>query len=390
MKNITPKKPPKDQREKLVLLGLVELYLKTGSPIGSNTLRENGFENISSATIRNYFVRLEEEGYLKQQHSSGGRTPTSLALKLYAQSHLESSASQDKENELLYAKLVRQSRGIAAYLQEAAEIISEKTGCAVFLSAPRFDQDFVLDIKLLSIDQNRCLCVLVTDFGMVHTEILHTEKKLSNFSLKRLEAYFHWRITGIDKPELSSDEEKIATRFYREIMLRHIVSYNNFTAEDIYKTGFSKLLSYPDFNNTLSLASGLSLFENPNTMRTMLGECCKANSLLCWIGDDLHEHAPQVSSCSVIAIPYRINQTVVGALAILGPLRISYPRLFSILKTASDAITETLTRSMYKFKITFRQPEAPHLDYKKSAGPRDTPHGLLVENQTEEFGAFHE
>ncbi len=388
MKNITPKKPPKDQREKLVLLGLVELYLKMGSPIGSNTLRDNGFENLSSATIRNYFAKLEETGYLKQQHSSGGRIPTPLAFKLYAQAHLETPASENKENQLLYTRLVKQSREIASYLQEVAEVVSEKTGCAVFLSAPRFDQDFILDIKLLNINNNRCLCVLITDFGIVHTEQLYTEKKLSNFSLKRIESYFHWRITGIDKPELSEDEEKIASHFYREIMLRHIVNYTNFTAEDIYKTGFSKLLNYPDFNNATALASGLSLFENPNSMRSMLSECCKANNLLCWIGDDLHEHAPQVTACSVIAIPYRINQTIAGALAILGPLRISYRELFGIMKTASDAITETLTKSMYKFKITFRQPQTSHIDLKNSSHAADSAHCLLLENKNADLGVF--
>lgn len=369
-----------------MLLGLVELYLKLGAPIGSNTLRENGFENLSSATIRNYFGKLEEDGYLKQQHSSGGRVPTTSAFKLYAESHLATSgaaSAQDKENQALYTKLVKQSREIAAYLQQTAEVLSEVTGCAVFLSAPRFDQDFIQDIKLVSIDATRCLCVLVTDFGMVHSELLHTEKKLSNFSLKRMEGYFHWRVTGIDKPDLSEEEEKIAARFYREIMLRHIVNYTNFTAEDIYKTGFSKLLNYPDFNNASALASGLSLFESPTSMRALLSECSKAGSLLCWIGDDLHTHAPHVSSCSVLAIPYRINQTIAGSLAILGPLRISYPRLFNILKTASDAITETLTRSMYKFKITFRQPQPPHLDFKNASGSCDVAHCLLLDDKTD-------
>ncbi len=373
MKNLTPKKPAKDQREKSVLLGLVELYLKTGAPIGSNTLRDNGFESLSSATIRNYFAKLEEGGFLKQQHSSGGRIPTPLAFKVYAQEHL---GSQKKEDRDLFKKLSRQTREVAAYLQEVAELISEKSRCAVFLSAPRFDQDFVLDVKLMGIDQSRCLCVIITDFGIVHTEILHTEKKLSNFTLKRIESYFHWRITGIDKPELSHDEEALAARYYKEIMLRHIVSYTNFSAEDVYKTGFSKLLQYSDFNNATALASGLSLFESPDTMRRLLNACKSSNDLCCWIGEDLQQHAPNVTSCAVLAIPYRINQTTVGSLAILGPLRIPYQELFEILQTASSAITETLTKSMYKFKITFRQPQASHLDFKTY--PSES---LLLENK---------
>lgn len=376
MKTILQKKPPKDQREKLVLLGLVELYLKLGSPIGSNTLRENGFENLSSATIRNYFVRLEEAGFLKQQHSSGGRIPTSQAFKLYADAHLTAPKVEEKEGKLLRSKLLKQSREIARYLQEAAELISEVTQCAVFLSAPRFDQDFVLDIKLLAIDANRCLCVLITDFGIVHTEVLHTEKKLSNFSLKRIEGYFHWRITGMDKPALNEEEEGIASNFYREIMLRHIVHYTNFSQEDVYKTGFSKLLNYPDFNNATSLASGLSLFESSETMRSLLGACTKENKLSCWIGEDLEQHAAHVSSCSVLAIPYKINQTTVGAIAILGPHRIPYRRLFGILEAASTYISEALTKSMYKFKITFRQPEPSSISFKNQS------HAMLLEDKS--------
>src|SRR5579871_5412365 len=140
MKTLVRRKPPKDQREKLILLGLVDLYLETGKPVGSNTLRENGFENLSSATIRNYFSKLEEEGYLKQQHSSGGRIPTHLAFQIYARTHLQSSLLDEKEKKALCAKLVRETREIASFLHHAADVISEETKCAVFLSAPRFDQ----------------------------------------------------------------------------------------------------------------------------------------------------------------------------------------------------------------------------------------------------------
>ena len=360
LKAITPKKPAKDHRERLILLGLVELYLETGKPIGSNTLKENGFENLSSATIRNYFSKLEEAGYLVQHHSSGGRIPTHLAFKLYAKTQLLQPIIHEKDKQLLKTELTKETREIATYLQHAAEVISDLTGCALFLSAPRFDHDFILDIKLVSIDHSRCLCILVTDFGLVHTEILYTDKRLSNFSLKRIEGYLHWRISGLEKPEINPEEETIASRFYKEIMLRHIVNYSNFSTEDLYKTGFSNLLNYPDFNNASALASGLALFENRADLNALLKECTANNQLSCWIGDDLPSQSASAPSCSVIAIPYRIHQSTVGAIALLGPNRIPYKRLFGILETASEYISESLTRSSYKFKIAFRQPNQAH------------------------------
>jgi len=375
MKPIALQKPPKDDREKSVLLGLVELYLESGKPIGSNTLRENGFDHLSSATIRNYFVKLEEGGYLKQQHSSGGRIPTPLAYKLYAQPQLTQGFLSPIQEKELDAQLKKETREIASYLQHSAEVISNMSQCALFLSAPRFDQDFLLDIKLVTIDNNRCLCILITDFGLIHTEVLYAEKKLSNFSLKRIEAYCHWRLTKLDKPNLDENEEKLAKQLYNEIMLRHIINYTHFSAEDIYKTGFSKLLHYPDFNDATSLAAGLSLFENPGHLRQLLQECCKTDSLNCWIGDDLSRLTGTHAACSVIAIPYYINHTSVGAIALLGPNRIPYRQLFGLLKTASNYISESLTRSLYKFKINFRKPHPPSLD--------QTPR-LLLKDQTEE------
>lgn len=73
----------KQEKESQVLVGLIELFIKNGKPIGSNTLKESSFEHLSSATIRNYFFKLEEQGFLSQQHSSGGRVPTDLAYKFY-------------------------------------------------------------------------------------------------------------------------------------------------------------------------------------------------------------------------------------------------------------------------------------------------------------------
>src|SRR5947207_2890936 len=146
LKPVTLKRVKKSERERYVLLGLVELYLKTGQPIGSNTLKDAGFHDLSSATIRNYFANLEEAGYLKQQHISGGRVPTPLAYKLYADENLGKGIVNEKEEKQL-KELRQETREIAAYLQQAAERLSQLTGYAVFLSAPRFDHDFILDIK---------------------------------------------------------------------------------------------------------------------------------------------------------------------------------------------------------------------------------------------------
>ncbi len=367
----------------MILFGLVDLYLQSGKPIGSNTLRENGFEALSSATIRNYFAKLEEDGFVKQQHSSGGRIPTALAYKVYAEAHSDKPRIALEEKKEIARLLKKETREVASYLLQAAEKISDITACAVFLSAPRFDQDFILDIKLVYIDERRLLCVLITDFGIIRTEVLHTDKKQSSFTLKRLESYFHWRLTGIEKPTLDPDEETLGARLYKEVMLRHIVSYTNFSAEDLFQAGFSKLLAYPDFNDAAALASGLALFENKQMLRKLLSTTCESGKMCCWIGDDLLPFSPEATSCSVIAIPYRINQSLCGAFGILGPNRIPYRELFGQLGQISESISESLTKSVYKFKISFRSPKPSSLEFQKNnPGFLDQSQTLLLEDKT--------
>jgi len=356
-KSVALKKTGKEERQERVLNALVEQYIKTGKPIGSHTLKESGFSDLSSATIRNYFATLEDQGYLTQQHSSGGRLPTHSAFKFYALQHLESRAIT-RENQELCQKLSRnESRGIAGYLQQAAELLSLVTNCAVFLSAPRFDHDFITALKLVGLDQSRCLCVMITDFGVIQTELIYVDIKLSAFAIKRMEEYFQWRLTGIQKPEnLEPEEELLGQKIYNELMLRYLVGYSNFTDEEIYRTGFSKLISYPEFQDAAILSSSLSLFENTHSMRLLLKESASLNTLKVWIGEDLLNHTSATPNCTVAAIPYYINQRAVGALGILGAVRIPYKEIFALLHAFSESISTALTRNIYKFKIKYRQP----------------------------------
>ena len=356
IRSVAVKRAGKQDRERKVLLALVEYYIQTGHPVGSNTLKEVGIGDLSSATIRNYFAGLEEEGYLTQTHTSGGRIPTFLGYRSYAENYIDADPFSFSGLDLRHLKQF-DSREITLFLQEAAESLSKLSRCAVFLSAPRFDHDFITLIKLIPLDITRCLCVLVTDFGVVKTEILHLPENTSPATITRIERYFHWRLTGVEEKEhLEPQEELIAQNFYNELMLRYVVGYSNFIDEELYRTGFSRLLTHSDFEETSLLTSGLSLFENVHAMRLLLKECTALERLKCWIGDDLDRFVSH-SNCTVIAIPYSIHHKIVGAIGILGPVRLPYRTLFNTLRQFADCITETLTRNIYKFKISYRHPE---------------------------------
>jgi heat shock gene repressor HrcA len=371
LKSLTSKKPSKNDREQAVLLGLVELYLELGKPIGSQTLQDHGFESLSSATIRNYFSKMESQGLLKQQHTSGGRIPTARAFRLYADAFQDQGIIEQNQEDILQHLLKKETQEIAAILHKAAEAFSDITQCAVFTSSPRFDQDFIQNVKLILLDPQKILAVLITDFGLVRTETIYLDRPIKDNFLSICEKYFLWRMSKGDKLLFENEADaKMAQRIYNEVIVRHVVGYVNFSSEDIFRTGLSKLLAYPEFNDPTALATSLRLLENSAHMQTLLRQCCQKGRLTSWIGDELAPYIPAGAECAVIAIPYRINQTISGAIGLLGPMRIPYRNLFGLIQLFSEQISDLLTRSVYKFKITYRQPsilDARQLDVEETS-----------------------
>ena len=363
LKPVALKKANKKEREYRVLLGLVELYMRDPKPVGSNTLRDNGFQALSSATLRNYFASLEDQGFLQQQHSNGGRIPTDLAYQAYAESCLERASPEDTDKlRLKELQSKPESREIANFLQEAAELLSDLSHCGVFVSAPRFDHDFVTDLRLVAVDHQRCVAIIVTDFGLIQSHVLRTVERLSSFDVKRLEAYFRWRLTGQGEApaELTKAEHELGHQFYSEVMVRYLAGYSNFVQEDLYRTGFSQLLAYPEFGDAVSLAKGLALFENPEALRALLTDGVASGKTRTWIGGELNEAQKVGDEYAVMVVPYRIHQTYVGSIGILGPMRLDYCRLYGLLEGLAETVSDQLTRSCHKFQIAYRQPEVGH------------------------------
>ena len=361
LKTLDSKISKKSGRDQKILMPFVELFIKKGQPIGSNTLKQAGLKDLSSATIRNYFIKLEKEGFLQQAHASSGRTPTEKAYQAYAAYQVTKANDNNTWHFSLNEELDQyEGKEVVYYLKQLIETLSEISKTSVFISAPRFDHDRILHVKLVALDHHRCVCIIVTDFGQINTEVLYTKHKLTTFSVKRLEQYFDFRLQGIDGTEepkdLSEAELSLAKYFFNEVLVRYIVGYSNFKQEEIYHTGFSKLLCYPDFDTPETLAHGLSIFENPSIIQSISRQCQLNNELSYWIGDQLHTFDKRLKHCTIIAIPYQINQAVSGTLGLLGPLRLPYPKLFSLIQCYADNISKVLTKNIFNHQIIFRKP----------------------------------
>jgi heat-inducible transcriptional repressor len=371
LKRAESKRLTKDEKEKAVLFSLVKSYIMENKPIGSSFLQESSLKDISSATIRNYFSKLEKDGFLEQKHTSGGRIPTYRAYRAFVDMLLENQSPFIDRIENTPKKLDNETKEISNFLKKVLEDLSNKTNLCAFFSCPRFDHDFIQNIKLVKIDDEKIICIVITDFGVIKTETLFTEHNLKDKEIDLLEKFFLWRLSKADKPK-KMDEKllSIAKKFYNEIIIRHVVSYTNSATEEIERTGLSKLFNYEEFEDPKILANGLSIFENSSNLHKILDSCCIENKLTCFIGKELESIDIEVKEVGIIAIPYKINQITAGAIALLGPMRLDYDKLINTLKAYAEYITETLTKSVYKYKISFSKTTSKRkdilLDYEKS------------------------
>lgn len=349
----------KEQRIQSVLIALIELYLKIGKPIASQTLKDECFPELSSATIRNYFTTLEEEDYLTQQHASAGRIPTEKAFRTYVDLKRHSTLLSKEDQSFLSSLLFVETREIASFLNQSVEALSSLARCPVFLTAPRFDRDRLKTIRLVELDAKRYLAALISDFGTVETELFFSPKRFSSIALRRLEEWLTARLTGSNLPALTDNEEaSFATHLYNELALRHIVHYTTFNDADIYRAGFARLLEMPEFHDPSLLSETLALFEKNSPIRRLLAETLKKGDLCVWLGSELAPYMRCAAPASLIAIPYMIDQKRVGTLAFLGPDRQDYARLFAISRKAAELIGQTLSQSIARYEISFREPLA--------------------------------
>jgi heat-inducible transcriptional repressor len=353
------KRPPKSQRELAVLMACVEQYIKSGRPVGSHTLKEVASAELSSATIRNYFSALEEGGYLKQHHASGGRVPTEKAYRLYLTNLLE-----DEEVERASLSLVNkeeleiEGQEVSAFLQKAGEWLSERLGLSLFLSFPRFDQDYLIRIRGVVIDHARILFALVTQFGELFSEVLPLKERLSSQAVLRMESYFDWKLRGspVGECPIVGKEAVFAEGYFQELMLRYIVKHTSFVDEEIFRCGFTHLLRYPEFQDPALLSNGLGLFENGRKMRHLLREAVTQKGLTFWLGRELDLIQVGLEEGALIAMPYRIAHKPVGAFALLAPLRFDYKEILTVLLPFIERVGEVLTETVYHYRLSYRLP----------------------------------
>jgi heat-inducible transcriptional repressor len=359
---IMNKHDKKYNRRLEVLRELVESYIKEYAPVSSDRICRNLNMSVSAATVRNTLSELDELEWTTQPHSSSGRVPSWKAYRAYVDTLKKSDFSiknYTKSFEDGLDGFEMSYLDIVPALQRMTSIISEISGYCGMALSPRFENDFIRQIKLVPLDFSRFLVALISDFGLVTTEIMQMNRKIGFFSQKRIEDYLNERLQGAsdasEPPAVIYDEEekKAADEVYNEIVLKYLINLRPQKSSEIFIEGIGRLFNDPEMQTPKAMQSVIEFFENRDDITGIMRNAVKSEGVYVRISEEIKTGGSGKSGFSLIAAPYEVGSLNVGAVGILGSMRMNYRELMPLVGQAADFLTKRMALSFRKPRLAF-------------------------------------
>ncbi len=346
-----PLPPGLDARSAAVLREIVEQYVETGEPVGSRTLSRRLPLNLSPATIRNVMADLTDTGLLYAPHTSAGRLPTDLGLRLFVDGLLQFGELSDDERGSISAALEASGRSLEDTLSDASSMLSGLSAAAGLVLAPK-SEGALRHIEFVPLGSGRALVVLVAADGHVENRVIETPPGLPPSALQQAGNYLNNRLAGRGLAELrvTVGEELAANRTELDALSAQVVASGlaTWTGEgarggNLIVRGQGRLLA--DVTQIERLAAIQMLFERLETQETMLKllELAETSEgVRIFIGSESGLFG--TSGVSMVVAPARSEGSgrIVGAIGVIGPTRINYGRIIPVVDYTARVIGRLL------------------------------------------------
>ncbi len=346
----SPTLPPGlDPRSAAVLREIVEQYVATGEPVGSRTLSRRLPIALSPATIRNVMADLTDAGLLFAPHTSAGRLPTDLGLRLFVDGLLQFGSLADEEREAISTALEARGRSLEDTLAEASTMLAGLAGAAGLVLAPKSD-GAVRHIEFVPLGPGRALVILVGADGTVENRVIEIPPGLPPSALTQAGNFLNARLSGRSLAELrrvvSADMAEDRTQL--DALTTQVVEAGlaTWTGEgrggSLIVRGQARLLS--EVTQIANLAAIQALFERLERQETMLRllELAEASDgVRIFIGAESGLFG--AGGVSMVVAPARNEaDRIVGAIGVIGPTRINYGRIIPVVDYTARVIGRLL------------------------------------------------
>lgn len=339
-----------EQRRNKILEIVIDAYITTATPVGSELISRKLRSSLSPATIRHIMVALEKDGLLEQPHTSAGRVPTDHGYRVYVDSVMERRPPSPEELRQLELLIDPHDEDLERLLERASAALAHLSQEAAFVVAPTVKQSRVKQIELVPVSVRKLLCVLIANEEMVASRVVEVEEPMSRDEMGALVRFLNAELTGVSCDELLDSLERrlLAERdsVYHLIrrslsILQHVLSVES--EDRLLLEGVSYVVSQPEFSRHPDKAHELLRhLEAQQEFVHGLRQDLVSDGVRVRIGREIL--LPAFASCSYVAAPFAIEGELVGGIGVLGPTRMPYARLQGLVGGMAKAISGWLTR----------------------------------------------
>jgi heat-inducible transcriptional repressor len=352
-----------DSRGQMILSAIINEHFVTGEPVGSKALAEK-FANasgLSAATIRSVMGELEEIGFVEQPHTSAGRIPTDKGYRYYVDNLLGVLSLSNDDLRLIGGEFGIDNDFLDApdrLMERTSQLLSALSNNVGIVVSPSLAQDRLQHIEFVNLSDNRVLVVLVSAPNIVHNRIIRMNVALGREELEQAANYLNSEFAGKSLSEIRAEilrlmheEKALFDKLLQNavILCSQSIEDDGHTLGEVYIDGTTNILSKKDFADLERLRGLLSTIGERSKLLQILNECVArddkshSGSVQVIIGSE--NPTPTLRNCSLISAPYRVGDgSTVGTLTVLGPTRIEYARMISIVSYVARVLEKTISR----------------------------------------------
>ena len=331
-----------DDRKKKVLQAIVEEYINTAEPVSSNALISKYGLECSSATIRNEMADLEKKGLLDKMHTSSGRVPSAKGYRYYVDELLKDDNISLEEVKYISDKLETKVNEIEDLTKITANTISEMTHYTTVTIGPKTDEQIIKEIKFVLLGSRMILAVIMTDTGMVKETIIKFDEDVNEKQVETINYMFNNKLKG--KP-IETINQPLEDYLYNEMkgmvgVIKPIITQIKkvlFEENEIHLQGARKELDLPEFNSLQVAKNFMNILDEKELIADMLNSGF-AEDINVYIGGE--DEKEQLKDFSVVTFKHKIGNKDMGTIGIIGPKRMDYSKVISVMKYISKKLNE--------------------------------------------------
>lgn len=334
---------PLDDRKLDVLRAIIEDYVATQEPVGSKALVERHSLGVSPATVRNDMAVLEDEGYIRQPHTSAGRVPTDRGYRLFVDRLSKVKPLSPAERRAIERFLLG-AVDLDDVVHRSVRLLAQLTRQVAVVQYPSLSRSSVRHLELVPVSTTRLLLVMITDTGRVEQRIVELPEPTEAETIIELRKTVNAKLAGaklVDTPplvqELVDQLRDRAMNALAVVLLETLVERHE---ERLALAGTANLARFTTLDLAGSLRPILEALEEEVILLKLFDEV-QTGSARVRIGDE--NEVADLRTTSVVSTGYGPGSTVVGGLGIVGPTRMDYPSTIATVRAVARYVGDLLS-----------------------------------------------